>query len=123
MAMQYILGLAYQAGQDPQIARGADGRRDFFTPDELEKAAFSFLKSSPTIGLFHEDGTEGAAQVVESYIYRGPDWQVADQVIKAGDWLIGVICDDAAWSLVTSGRVTGFSPQGAAKRRPVRSNL
>jgi hypothetical protein len=118
---QYVLGLAYQAGRDDRIARGADGARDFFTDVELEKACWTFLQGGAQVGMFHADGTEGAARVVESYIYRGPDWACGDTIIKSGDWLIGAICDDVAWNLVKSGKVTGFSPQGAAKRRRPRS--
>lgn len=115
---RYLLSIAYQAGPDPRIATGADGSRDFFTKEELEKAAWEFMKTSRSMGLFHEDGTEGAADVVESYIYRGPDWDLGDGVIvKAGDWLIGNILDPAAWALYESGDITGVSPQGTAKRR------
>ena len=118
---QFILGLAYQAGQDPRIAKGADGARDFFTADELEKACWSFLPGGAQVGLFHAEGTTGHMTVTESYIYRGPAWDQGNGVvIKAGDWLIGGICDDIAWQLVKSGKVTGFSPQGVAKRRPHR---
>lgn len=116
---RFILGLAYQAGQDPRIAKGADGARDFFRPEELEKASWSYLPGGAQVGLFHgPDETIGHATVVESYIYRGPDWEQPDgTLIKSGDWLIGAICDDVAWRLVKSGKVTGFSPQGVARRR------
>ena len=115
---QYVLGLAYQAGRDPNIAKGADGARDYFTAEELEKAAWSFLQEEGRqIGIWHMDGTEGAARVAESYIYRGPDWEIGGMIVKSGDWLIGAVCDDTAWELVKSGRVTGFSPQGRARRR------
>ena len=120
---RYLLGLGYQAGRDPRIARGADGARDYFTAEELELAAWGFIKTRQ-VGLFHVDGTEteGRFEVTESYIYRGPDWEQPDgTVIKAGDWLIGGVCDETAWGLVKTRRVTGFSPQGTAKRRkPVR---
>jgi len=115
---RYVLGIAYQAGPDPRIQRGADGGRDYFTAEELEKAAWSFLKNGPAHGLFHVDGTEGAATCVESYVYRGPDWDLGDDiVVKAGDWLVGAILDERAWDLVKSGEVTGWSPQGSATRR------
>ena len=114
---RYLLGLAYPAGADDQIMTGADGARDYFTETELEKAAWAFMQGPRDIGLYHEDGTEGHATVVESYIYRGPDWECGDTVIKAGDWLIGVICDPVAWQLYLEGHITGFSPQGKAKRR------
>lgn len=117
---RFILGLAYQAGRDPRIAKGADGARDFFSAEELEKACWSFLPGGAQVGLFHgPEETIGHFTVTENYIYRGPDWdQGGGVIIKAGDWLIGGICDAVAWNLVKSGRVTGFSPQGVAKRRP-----
>ncbi|MER6350662.1 XkdF-like putative serine protease domain-containing protein [Streptomyces sp. NPDC001634] len=122
---RFVLGLAYQAGRDPRIAKGADGGRDFFTAEELEKACWSFLPGGGEIGLFHADGTVGHLTVTENSIYRGPDWEQPDgTVIKAGDWLIGGICDETAWRLVKEGKVTGFSPQGVARRitpRDVRS--
>lgn len=114
---RYVLGVAYQAGPDPRIAKGKDGGRDWFTPAELEKAAWKFLQNGPLSGLYHLDGTEGAATVVESYIYRGPDWDLGDDiVVKSGDWLVGAILDDRAWSLYKSGRLNGWSPQGSARR-------
>jgi len=68
---RFLLTIGYQAGPDSRIRRGADGYRDYFTPEELEKAAWSLLRSgSPTCGLFHVDGTEGAAEIVESMIWR-----------------------------------------------------
>lgn len=120
---RYVLGVAYQAGPDPMIKTGADGGRDFFSPEELEKAAWGFLNNGPQVGLFHADGTEGAARVVESYIYRGPNWTLPNGVIvKSGDWLVGAILDETAWQLYKSGRVTGWSPQGSARRITPRSS-
>lgn len=120
---RYVLGVAYQAGPDPRIQRGADGGRDYFTPEELEKAAWSFLKNGPQVGLFHADGTVGHAEVVESYIWRGDPWDLGDGVVvKAGDWLVGAILDEVAWDLYKSGRVTGWSPQGSARRITQRSS-
>lgn len=115
---RFVLGLAYQAGPDPRIAKGADGGRDYFTPEELEKAAWKFMKSARSVGLNHLDGTEGMAEVTESYIYRGPDWDLGDGVVvKSGDWLIGAVLNEPAWALYKSGQITGFSPQGSAIRR------
>ncbi|MEU8920307.1 XkdF-like putative serine protease domain-containing protein [Kitasatospora sp. NPDC048545] len=121
---RYVLGIAYQAGPDPRIQKGADGGRDFFTADELEKAAWSFLRDGGSqVGLNHVDGTTGAATVVESYVWRGPDWDLGDGVVvKAGDWLVGAVLDEPAWRLYKSGRITGFSPQGTARRIPNRSS-
>jgi hypothetical protein len=76
------------------------------------------------VGLFHgPESTLGHADIVESYVYRGPDWDLGDDVIvKAGDWLIGAILDEPAWQLYKSGRVTGWSPQGSARRITHRSS-
>lgn len=116
---RYLLALAYQAGADERITKGADGARDYFSVAELEKAAWSFLPQGAAVGLFHgPEQTVGHFQVTESYIYRGPDWDLGDDVvIKAGDWLIGGICDEVAWNLYTNGHITGMSPQGTATRR------
>jgi hypothetical protein len=119
---RYVLGVAYQAGPDPKIRKGMDGTRDYFSEVELEKAAFNFLRNGPVVGLFHAEGTAGAATVVESYIYRGPDWKVAapdgsSTVVKKGDWLVGAILSPEAWALYKRGIVTGWSPQGVARRR------
>lgn len=114
---RYTLGVAYPANR-PDVGRAADGFRDFAGPDVLEDAAWSFMRKGAAIGLHHADGTEGHGQVVESYVYRGPDWpQPNGYVVKAGDWLLGVVWDAETWPLVKSGHIQGFSPQGAARRR------
>jgi hypothetical protein len=123
MPQRYLLAVAYQPGVDTRIEKGADGHRDFFTEAELEKAAWSMLLGGePEVGLYHADGTVGHAKVVESYVYRGPDWTLtavdgSTQVIKSGTWLTGLLCDDIAWRMYERGEVQGVSLQGAARRR------
>ncbi len=121
---RFVLGVAYQPGPDPQIAKGVDGGRDWFTEEELEKAAWSFLRNGPRVGAFHIDGTDeggGMATVVESYIHRGPDWDLGDGiVVRKGTWVIGAILDPRAWAAHKAGRINGWSPQGVARRRRTR---
>jgi Putative phage serine protease XkdF len=125
---RFVLGLAYQAGPDPRIAKGLDGGRDFFTAAELERACHTFLPGGGQVGLYHMDDPSvmGHMTVTENYIYRNEVPWVAkaadgsEQVIKCGDWVVGGICDDIGWQLVKSGKVRGFSPQGVARRRRVR---
>lgn len=121
---RYVLGIAYQAGPDPRIAKGQDGGRDFLTPESLEQAAWEFIANGPRVGMFHLDGTEtggdgeATATVVESYIWRGPDWDLGSGVVaKSGDWLLGAVLSPAAWDMYQRGLITGWSPQGVAKRR------
>lgn len=120
---RYTLGVAYGANLvDAGVA--ADGKRDFAGPRAVEDAAWAFLRKGASVGLHHEDGTEGHGVVVESYIYRGPDWPCDNGVVvKAGWWLLGVLWDEEAWMAVKSGLIAGFSPQGTAVRRPLRPEL
>jgi hypothetical protein len=120
-AQRYTLCVAYPADK-PDVALAADGHRDFASKAALEDAAWTYLTKSPKVGLWHQDGTDGAGDVVESYIYRGPDWTVAaadssQQVIKSGDWLLGIRWSPETWPMVRDGQGRGVSMQGSAKRR------
>lgn len=118
---RYTLGVAYPAWR-PDVSVAQDGHRDFVSAEVLEHSAWDWMKKSRDINLFHTQGTSGAAEVVESYIYRGPDWEItpptggAPYVVKSGDWLLGVVWSPEAWELVKSGRIRGYSPEGGARR-------
>jgi hypothetical protein len=124
---RYTLCVAYPAMKaDVKVAQ--DGYRDFVGPDALEDAAWSYLTKGAEVGLWHSDGTDGAGTCVESYIYRGPDWSIpvkgGTQVVKAGDWLVGIVWSKDAWPLVLKGHINGVSMQGgAARRRPTPESL
>lgn len=118
---QFTLALAYPANRADR-AVAADGFRDFATAPILEKAAWNYLKKGARVGLLHHKGTEGHGTVVESYIYRGPDWHLTtpsgqEVMIKAGDWLIGTIWDSPAWDAIKRRKLTGMSPQAKVRRR------
>jgi hypothetical protein len=117
-AQRYSLAVAYPANR-------SDLHREYMRPEQVEATAWSYLAKHRGAGVAHFDGTAGAGTVVESYIYRGPDWRMtaADGrtvVVKSGDWLIGVLWDPAVWELIESGRLTGVSIQGSAKRQAMR---
>lgn len=117
---RFTLGVAYAANK-VDVAKARDGHRDFADPAALEDCAWNYLRKGAQIGLFHEEGTYGHADVVESYIYRGPDWEVTGvlgdtYVIKAGDWMLGAVWDDLGYEAVQKQLVNGWSPQGRAKR-------
>lgn len=118
---RYTLTVAY-AHSLPDIGVAQDGHMDFAGADAVEKAAWSYLRKSPNVGLWHNDGTDGSGEVCESYIYRGPDWTItasdgSEQIIKSGDWLMGIIWGEDSWPLVKQGLIGGVSPQGRARRR------
>jgi hypothetical protein len=118
---RFTLHVAYPANK-PDAGVAADGFRDFAGAQAVEDAAWSYMLKSRSVGLWHQQGTDGSGNVVESYVYRGPDWTLtaADgttQVIKAGDWLLGIQWTPESWDLVKSGRIQGVSMQGSAVRR------
>ncbi len=114
---RYTLGLAYGANL-PDVGKAADGFQDFAGPEALEQAAWAFMRKGGRVGLDHRKGTGGAGTVVESYIWRGPDWAQANGfVVKSGDWLLGVVWSPEAWADIKAGRRSGYSPQGMARRR------
>lgn len=120
-SQRYTLTVAYPANKpDAGVAR--DGHQDFASAHEVEQAAWNYMVKSRNVGLWHENGTDGAGEVVESYIYRGPDWTIrasdgSEQVVKAGDWLMGVRWSDDAWDQIQKGEIGGVSMQGKASRR------
>lgn len=121
---RFTLCVGYPA-RKPDVGIAADGYRDWSSEESVEKAAWNYLRKSPKVGLHHTPGnsTEGAAEVVESYIYRqDTPWIIkaadgTEQKICKGDWLIGLVWSEAGWNAIKSGEVNGVSPQGRAKRR------
>jgi hypothetical protein len=120
-AKRYTLCLAYPVNKADQ-AVAQDGHRDFAGATALEECAWNFLAKSPKVGAYHQDGTEGAGTVVESYLWPAGDWVMkavdgSEQTIVKGDWLLGVVWGSAIWKAILDGRVRGVSMQGSASRR------
>lgn len=104
------------------VGVASDGHIDFAGKQAVEDAAHEFMLKSQRIGLWHEDGTDGAGQVVESGLHRGPDWvlKAADgstQTITDGDWMLAIQWNPETWRLIKSGKIRGVSMQGSAVRR------
>jgi hypothetical protein len=128
---RYTLNVIYPADK-ADIGRALDGHRDFASKAVVEDAAWNYMRNHRRVGAFHLPGqaeaagatlkADGAASVVESYIYRGPDWTIkaadgSEVVIKAGDWLGGFIWSEEDWKLIQDGKIGGVSVEGGAKRR------
>ena len=117
---RYTLSVAYPAMRaDKAVA--ADGHIDFISAEALAKTAWEFLKKGG-VTMHHQPGTSGHAEIVESYIWPGPDWVVESPVnkesytVRKGDWMLACRWDEEGWSAVKSGLVNGFSPEGSARR-------
>lgn len=118
---RFTLGLAYPA-LSPDVAKAMDGHRDFASAELVEKAAWGYMADHREVGLIHFTPDSAAGTVVESYVYRGPDWcckavDGSEQMILAGDWLLGTVWTPPAWAAIKSGQVDGLSVVGSARRR------
>jgi hypothetical protein len=110
------------------VKKGADGKRDIVSTAVLERAAWAWMRKSASAGLFHKNGAgggqpiDGVCDIVESYVYRGPDWKTkaadgSDVLIKSGEtWLMGALWTPRAWPLIKAMRSGGWSPEGRAAR-------
>jgi hypothetical protein len=115
--MRYTLGAVYAPGE-------VDFHGDTMTEAELEKAAWAFAKKdglTKRVGLMHQSGTDGAGDIVESYIYRGPEWKFKDtkgneQTIVPGTWMLGTVWTPESWTKIERGAVNGYSLQGVARK-------
>lgn len=115
-------GIVYRAGLDAVPSRGADGFVDVVKAQALESACHQYMEKRQDVGLWHADGTSGSGRVIECSIHRGPPFVVkasdgSSVKVGTGDWLLAVRWDPQAWQLIKSGRVTGYSFQGGARRR------
>lgn len=105
--LRYTLGVAYPANRP-------DSYNDYMTEDELQRAAWNFMRGDRRIGLMHWPGTDRAGTVVESYIWRGPEYRFGTETVRPGDWMLGVIWEPEAWRQITAGQLVGYSFQGFA---------
>lgn len=128
---RYTLNVVYPADK-ADIGKALDGHRDFASKAVVEDAAWNYMRNYREVGAFHTPEqavaagatlkATGAAELVESYVYRGPDWAIkaadgSEVVIKAGDWLAGFIWSPEDWTSIQEGKIGGVSVEGKAKRR------
>jgi len=101
-----------------------DLQGDWITPDEIEKAAYTYVKKSRVGGTQHKRDEFGeavkAGEMIESFVVT------PEKIEKMGlpedfpvGWWVGFqYDDDATWSDIKEGRKTGFSVHGRGKRVP-----
>lgn len=109
---RYTLSIAYPANQ-------LDVHGEFADAAALERAAWRYLAESRRVGIQHRGrGNNGAGhgEIVESYIYRGPDWTVGGEKVVEGDWLVGVVWTPEAWAKIKRGELGGLSFQGLVQK-------
>lgn len=97
-----------------------DLQGDVITPEELEGAAYEFVR-------FYRDGGEmherlGVATLVESMVFT-PEKLAAlglpADALPTGWWIGFLVLDDGVWAKVKSGEYAMFSIEGTATRAPI----
>jgi hypothetical protein len=110
---RYTLSIAYPVDEVDAHGETADART-------VEEAAWYYLRRGGKVGYMHDESPdyEEAGDVVESYVYRGPKWNIGGEEVDPGDWLVGVLWKPEYWERIKSGEMTGLSLHGVAQRKP-----
>jgi len=101
-----------------------DRQGDIITPEELERAAYSYVQKSRVGGRQHQregDSPFHASDMIESLVLT------KEKVEKMGlpastplGWWVGYkVHDDDTWSAIKKGDLTGFSIHGRGRRVPI----
>lgn len=121
---QLVFGWAY-------VAKDADGNvrvdtdDDFIDDDdELEKAAYEFLKSSRRGHAMH--AKQDVANLVESIVFTKEKQErmgIPSGVLPELAWWVGYhVHDPETWNLVKEKKLRGFSMGGKGMREKVQAN-
>lgn len=105
-AQKLVYGVVYE----PDVE---DAHEDFMKAEEIEKAAHQFMKDARNIDKQH-DFEAGAGEVVESYIAPA-DFEIGEQTIAKGSWVIVTKASDDIWEQIQKGEITGYSMAGSAE--------
>lgn len=100
------------------IPNEVDTQGEFTTPEEIEKAAYSFMKelNARNIDVEHSFQPAGAF-VAESWLLRKGDALFPDE--PEGAWAVGIqIEDDALWGQVEKGEYRAVSMGGLGDKIP-----
>lgn len=90
-----------------------DAHNDMMDAEEIEKAAHTFLKEYRNIDKQH-DFQGGYGEVVESYV-APQDFQVGEETISKGSWVLVTKADEETWESIKKGDITGYSMAGMAE--------
>lgn len=102
--------LVYGVVYEPNVP---DAHNDMMEADEIEKSAHTFLKEYRNIDKQH-DFQGGYGEVVESYV-APQDFQVGEETISKGSWVLVTKADEETWESIKKGEITGYSMAGIAE--------
>lgn len=96
-----------------------DAQNDTISGETIRHAAHKFMESFQNMGLQHKQIVNDKVKLLESYLTLC-DMDIGGQTVKAGTWLMVTrYDDDDLWEAIKSGRLTGYSIGGFARRTPV----
>jgi Putative phage serine protease XkdF len=100
-----------------------DLQGDYISPDEMEKAAYSYVQKSRKGGDMHlRDGLQPIqkSEMIESFIVTPEkrDAMGLPDTVPTGWWVGFQVQDPDQWEMIKDGRRTGFSIHGHGRRSP-----
>jgi hypothetical protein len=91
-----------------------DKQEDVMIAEDIRKTAHTYLREHRVVGYRHKEKMD--ADVVESYL-APVDFEIDDELVKRGSWLLGIIInDDESWQAVKDEELNGFSVGGFGER-------
>ncbi|MGV9142081.1 MAG: XkdF-like putative serine protease domain-containing protein [Promethearchaeota archaeon] len=108
---QFVLGKVL-------IPDKVDSQKDILRKEEIEKAAWRFMRNSHAVGYRHTDYAPNS-YIVESYI-APVDMEINENKIKKGTWMLGVkVENDELWKEIKNNKLSAFSIGGYGRRIPI----
>lgn len=98
-----------------------DWQQDMIDPEELENAAYTFVRLYREGGEMHERGD--CATLVESVVFTEEKMEamgIPTGTLPIGWWIGFLVTDDDVWEKVKSGELSMFSIEGEAEREEVK---
>ena len=100
-----------------------DWQQDMIDPEELENAAYTFVRLYREGGEMHERGD--CAVLVESVVFTEEKMKamgIPEGTLPVGWWIGFFVTDDDVWEKVKNGTYPMFSIEGEAERVKVEDN-
>ena len=110
--LRWLLGYVLVPGEP-------DAQGDVYNADEVRKASWGYMARHQNVGLMHKGLVNGKVLITDNFV-APCKMLVGGSEIPEGAWMMGLnVVDDALWADVKSGKLTGLSIGGFAKRVPV----
>ena len=114
------------------VAQRADGtevvdhEEDVVTPEELEKAAYSYVLEFRDTGERHDPGLRKKGKLIESVVLTKEKQQamgIPEGILPIAWWVGFQINDKEAWEKIKTGEYQMFSVEGSANREEYSEDL